>query len=491
MSTSNIKLMNVLIAAPLCLLSACSFAPEKRNVDPKEIFVQSKLDAEHELDYKQPASPPKLSLKQRMPQASTGNSIPSWINSKRYRFKAKNLSINEALRMFARTYNLNIYSEPDVSGRLTVDFKNLSLEKAMEIILGAHGYYWQWQNNLIYVGKYLTKNYVVDYVRLIRSGKGSSNTSSVGGTSAGGNTSSSISQDDSISFWEELELQLKNLVSESGRLTINKMAGTIQVTDTNERLKDIEKYLSNIKNAVTRQVMIEARIVEIQLNDDNRLGVDWGAMNILNFTGLTDTISSIASSTVSLKAATAQLSYNDGRFKGVINALSEQGDIKVMSQPRIRTLNNQPAIIKVGTDRTFFAAQATSTTNAGATQVVTSEQATTITEGLVLTVTPQISGDGKIMLDVSPVITRIADIITSRNGSTAPVLDIKQTSTLIQARSGEMIVVGGLIQDSKINKIRKIPILGSIPLIGRLFSTRSESTQRSETVIFLVPKIIG
>ena len=479
----------VAIALSALILSGCSENPVKKVVEPNEIFVQSKLDVDHELKYKKEVSPPKLSLRQRMSVADTGKQAPSWVNAKKYRFKANKVKVSEALRMFAKTYNLNIYHEPEIEGAITVDFKNLSLNKSLEVILGSHDYYWQWQNNLIYVGKYQTKNYVIDYIRLTRGGSGSSSTSSSLG--AAGQTSSSITQGDKISFWAELENQLKNLVGESGRLTINTMTGTIQITDTTKRINEVERYIADIKKALTRQVVIEARIVEIQLTDDNRLGIDWGGIDLLNFTALTDTISALASQAVNIKTATAQLSYNDGRFKGIISALSEQGNIKVMSQPRIRTLNNQPAIIKVGTDRTFFAAQSTSTSSAGATQVVTSETATTVTEGIVLSVTPQISSDGKIMMDVSPVITRIADVVTSNFGSTAPVLDIKQTSTLVQARSGEMIVIGGLIQDSKIKRMRKVPVLGSIPLIGNLFKSRSESTVRSETVIFLIPKIIG
>ena len=489
----NIKGFKQIVATlPLCLLAACSSSPEKRTVEPNEIFVQSKLDPSHELNYRKPVAPPSLSLQQRMPKAKTGDQVPSWISAKKYRFRANRIQIREALSMFAKTYNLNIYYEPEITGEITVDFKGLSLDKAMEVILGSHGYYWQWQDNLIHVGKYQTKSYVIDYIRLTRSGSGSSSASiAMGGGQAGGETSASITQGDNISFWGELEAQLKNLIGENGRLTINKTTGTIQVTDSTDRIMEIERFITDVKKSSTRQVMIEARIIEVQLSDDNQLGVDWGEINILNFTGLTDTISSLTSKSLNVKTATAQLSYNDGRFKGVIQALSEQGNIKVMSQPRIRTLNNQPAIIKVGTDGTFFATQATSTTGAGATQVVTSETATTVTEGIVLSVTPQISSDGQIMIDVSPVITRIADVITSQFGSTAPVLDIKQTSTLVRARSGEMIVVGGLIQDVKIKRTRKVPFLGSIPLLGRIFSSRSDSTQRSELVVFLVPKIIG
>ena len=480
----------------LCLLSACASSPEERQQEDESTVVQKKVSTEKEKSEKQKqvmVPPPKLTMAQRMPRTDNRNQPPSWIGNKKYRFKANNISIRAALKMFGKAYKLNIYHEPEITGKVTVDFNNLPLKKAMEIILGAHGYYWQWEDNLIYVGKYQTKTYAIDYIRLTRSGNGTSST--VSSSSAGGvnstRTSASITQGDKISFWEELEGQLKTLVSENGRLSINKTTGTIQITDTHNRVMEIDRFIADIKKSLHRQVLIEARIVEVQLSEDNRLGVDWGEMSGFDFTGVTNTLFGMTSGAINIKTATTNLTYNDGRFKAVINALSEQGNVKVMSQPRIRTLNNQPAIIKVGTDRTFFSTTATSTSTSGSTQVVTSETPTTVTEGVVLSVTPQISSDGKIILDVSPVITRITDVTTSQFGSTAPVLDIKQTSALVRAESGEMVVVGGLIQDVKSKRTRSVPILGSIPLIGYLFRSTGESYQRTELVIFIVPKIVG
>lgn len=437
--------------------------------------------------------PPNLTLQQRLPKADTSDQIPSWISDRKYTFKANDLDIRQALRMFSRLYDLNIYYEPEVSGNITVAFNNLPLKKAMEVILGSHKYYWQWQENLIYVGKFQTRNFVIDYIRLTRTGTNSSNISisNQGENQDSGGTQSTISQGDKISFWDELEKQLKTLVSNTGSLTINKTTGTIQITDTPDRIKQVERFIKDIKGALHRQVVIEARIFEVQLNDDNSLGVDWGEVNFLDFAGVTNTINGMVNGGISMKTATANLTYNDGRFQGMIKALSEQGNVKVMSQPRIRTLNNQPAVIKVGTDRTFFSTVATTTSNSSATQVVTSEKATTVTEGVVLSITPQISREGNIILDVSPVITRIADVTVSQNGSTAPVLDVKQTSTLVQANDGEMVIVGGLIQDSTIKRNRRVPLLGDIPLLGRLFKSDATSKRRTELVICLVAKVIG
>jgi len=509
--------LKALMILPLCLLVACASSPQTRSDNNGEIFDSeggyyfehidddptkvtgksvspvppSKTKKSPTIEAKDekplPAvAPPKLSLKQRMPKVNADDQIPSWISSKNYSFKANNLDVRDALKMFSRMYGLNIYYEPEVKGKITVEFSGLPLKKALEVILNSHKLYWQWQSNLIYVGKFQTKNYVIDYIRLTRTGSSNSNISV--SSQSGSNTT--ITQSDNISFWDELDIQLKNLISETGKLTINRTTGNIQITDTPDHIQQAEKFINNIKKTLTRQVLIEARIVEVQLNDDNRLGVDWGEMNFLNFTAITSTMAGLTNGGLSLKTATANLTYNDGRFKAMLNALSEQGNVKVMSQPRIRTMNNQPAIIKAGTDRTFFSTTATATTSSGSTQVVTSEKATTVTEGIVLSITPQISGDGNITLDISPVLTRISDVTVSQHGSTAPVLDIKQTSALIQVASGEMAVIGGMIQDLKVKQSRHVPVLGNIPVIGRFFSSESTSIQRSELVIYLVAKII-
>jgi len=188
------------------------------------------------------------------------------------------------------------------------------------------------------------------------------------------------------------------------------------------------------------------------------------------------------------RAATSRLSFQGGSFDVVLEALSEQGDLKVVSQPRIVTLNNQPALIKVATDQSFFISTTTAGT-AGSPPIIT-EQVRTVSAGLVLSVTPQISEDGWIMLDVSPIITRLTDIVTSPNGSTAPVLDVKQSAGLVRLRDGEMVIIGGLIQDQVSETERKVPLLGDIPGLGRLFRGTFHVKEKRELVIFLSPKII-
>ena len=187
-------------------------------------------------------------------------------------------------------------------------------------------------------------------------------------------------------------------------------------------------------------------------------------------------------------AATTAISFQDGSFDVVLEALREQGEIQVVSQPRIVTLNNQPALIKVATDQAFFT-QTIAQGAAGTGNIIT-EQVRSVTVGLVLSVTPQVSEDGWIMLDVTPIISRLRGIIESpQKTATAPVLDVKQSSGLVRLRNGEMVLIGGLIQDEYSETERKVPLLGDIPWLGRLFKGTYTAKQKSELVIFLSPRI--
>src|SRR5262249_17205929 len=174
----------------------------------------------------------------------------------------------------------------------------------------------------------------------------------------------------------------------------------------------------------------------------------------------------------------------------MIAALKEEGRLKVVSQPRLRSLNNQTAIIKVGQDRPFFTQQSQFVTGVN-TVSQTGDTLQVITIGTVLSITPQVATNGWISLDISPAITGFVEEVESKSGlSTAPILDIKQASTLVRVRNGETIIMGGLIQNKTSKTIRKIPYIAEIPYLGKLFTGTFENKTKTELVIFLTPRIV-
>lgn len=459
---------------------------------------------------------PPLPLRERMswPAAEVVKEVQS--EEKLYSFVARDLPMRKAIQLFAKAHKLNVLIDDEVQGKVNVEFHDLSFSLAMNAILGSQGYFWEQEENLIRVKAWDTRLFTINYIRLSRSGVGKteaqvSSGSSSGGTGDAAEASSkagqiSIEQENKVRFWEELEKQLATLVSEKGRLVINRIAGTVQVSDLHNRVEEMARYIEEINHAIHRQVDIEVKIVEVTLHEDFSLGVDWSRLmeggngGTDNDFTITTGISSPAgrgsalpsvfnlTSTKINQAGTTELT-------AMINALSEQGEVQIVSQPHIRTLNNQSAMIKVGTDRTFFRReQNTDTTSAGS-STSTTDVPQVVTEGIVLSITPQISRDGWVMMDISPVVTRVSSVSEVKDvdgvvESSAPNLDIRQTSSLIRAFNGETVVIGGLIQTTEADTDRGVPGMQSVPGAGYLFKSQYETMVKKELIIFLTPKLV-
>jgi len=427
-----------------------------------------------------------------------------------YSFVAKNLPIDQALKLFSRTYKLNIVTEKDVQGTVDAEFQNLSFDEAMSALLDSLGFYWERQGQLVFVRAWQSKVFTVDYIRVVRSGAGTSQAQVTSGAESGGESSAAggveIKQSDSVEFWRELEAQLKPLVSEHGRLSINRLAGTVQVTDLYPRVREIGGFIRQINNAIHRQVEIEVRIVEVSLSDDFSLGIDWSqiansAQNNTSFDiGISNIIGSAAGG-FTIKSPSLNVGLNgvsdsgNTTYSAMLTALQEQGTVNVISKPHIRTLNNQAAMIKVGTDRTFFRKEVQTDNTTSGSSTSSTDVPQVVTEGLVLALTPQISAEGWIMMDVSPVITRVSSIseVKDSNGnvlSSAPNLEIRQSSALVRAKNGETIIIGGLIQSVESETNRSVPLLGDIPILGYAFKGTYKKKFNRELVIMLTPRLV-
>lgn len=496
----NIRARNVWGFASACmLLGACVHTVP---LEPVTDYAEERAIREEVWSISRPDSSPVPAVEpEAEPEA----------DEKLYSFVARNLDIAQASKLFGKSYGLNVVVDQAVTGKVSVDLTDLPFAEVMESLLGANGYYWERRGNIVYVKSWQTRTFSVDYIRLVRSGSGSSQaqvSSSSSGSEGSGESAAgtmTIQQTDKVDFWTELEAQLGALISDDGRLVVNRLAGTIQVSDQYPRVQEVAAFVEQINAAIYRQVDIEVKIVEVTLNEDQSLGVDWSRL-VTNGDGefIQGNLSTLVLSPAGGRPAlppSADLSFSniDGglnKITAVVKALEEQGDVDIVSQPHIRTLNNQSALIKVGTDRTFFRKeQLTDATSAGS-QTFSTDVPQVVTEGIVLSITPQISMDGWITLDVSPVVTRVSSVseVVDDNGnvqSTAPNLDISQASSLVRARSGETIVIGGLIQTQQSDTIRRVPGLGHIPGLGRLFSSTYKSEAKKELIMLMTPRIVG
>jgi len=300
------------------------------------------------------------------------------------------------------------------------------------------------------------------------------------------------------------------------KVVINKSTGVILVTDYPINLNKVAFYLETVEGSSQRQVTIQAKIMEVILSDEHKEGINWkvieGLPRSINFAwGLTNKAGTTGypGSTTGYAAgdtSTGTTINTPGVFKikpfggvfalggagsevalsDIMQAISEQGDVKILSNPTISTLNNQKAIIRVGNQDVFFitGAVATQTT---VTQII---QPMTIDIGIILDVTPQIAEDGTIIMNIHPSITDKTGEKTTPDGkSTFPLLSVRETDTTVRVRDGQTIIIAGLMQEKKEESYTGVPVLDSIPLLGGLFRYKTDKKRNSELVIMITPTL--
>lgn len=426
-----------------------------------------------------------------------------------------------ALRALGRTGQTLIQAEAGITGEVTIDFGGGTVRAALSALIEPAGLFFEVTASGIVVRQRQTVLYAIDYPQLTRSGSGSASitlggaTGGSGGNSRGiqnggsqnlasGNAASdatqvSISQENQNTFWTTLEAELRTMLKEGDSLVLNRFSGVAQIAAPVKRHESIRAFIEFVNRRITQQVEIEARIVEVTLRDEQKLGVDWDlAASTLDGVRVQARapldVAGVGGALLGANSFAATLGF--GRASAIIQALKQQGEVKTVAQPRLRALNNQTAFIKVGEDRPFFRLQQTTTLQQpGATTAFNQTQETfsvsTITIGTILAVTPQIDGDRMITLDVLPAITRLQAIVTSPDGrQTAPVTEVKQASTIVRLRDGETAIIGGLISEETAATERRIPLLGKLPLIGAAFRSKANLRARTELVIFLTPRLV-
>lgn len=424
-----------------------------------------------------------------------------------FSFKAYSIDLHTALALFAQSAGLTLRSEVPLEGNRSIEFNNKDLNTAIETILAPDTIPWMIQENSLIVGKRPEptikkqlkalqiegdNNYriiTIDYPRTLRK-RTSAFEGSVNGLN-GKAAEVSIVSEDETDFWKEIETMVNALKSDEGIFSINFLTGVIYLQDQTANLNAIQNYLQKVVPILTRQVKITARIYEVTLSDDNALGIDWSFTSQKNI-GTLDQGSSFSTATdytdgYKPNVLTANLGFVES-FNVMINALSEQGDLRSVSQPRIITMHNQPAIVKVGTLYPYFTTLVQVDPQTGIRNIT--ETVEVISLGTWLSITPQISRDSTITLLVDPVLSDLTGTVTSIQGATAPIVDIKQSSSILRVRDRETVRISGLQQTKDQSIQRKVPLLGDIPVLGSLFRWSYESKVRKELVIFITTEVV-
>ncbi|MFH1842643.1 MAG: hypothetical protein ABIF77_05505 [bacterium] len=432
------------------------------------------------------------------------------------------VDIQEILREVALRGGYGLQMAPDITDKVNVHLENAPLEAALNAILEPVHLGHEIIDDMLVVYKQgmVTRWLTFDYPVTNREGSGkllvSGQSSGGGGGGRGGSgggggggqeNESHITSTAVMVVWPEVINALTSLIFQgdaeaagtagddvmaislsdmAGRsLVINPMAGLIQVTAEWNRVQKATKLLARLEESLRRQVAIEVRILEVTLTESHTTGIDWSTI-----TG-SDMDASLAT-TQGLSAPVFNFVVNSNDASGMLEAVSEQGAVKVLSSPRITTLNNQKAVVRVVNEEVFFEAVVTPAiiTNDGIIPSVVEYSPRIIPVGVILDVTPQIGESGTITLNVHPTISNIMRIESSPNEDTQPVISVRELDTVGTVRDGQTLVIAGLMSEGSMSSVKGIPFLKDIPLLKYLFSRTELEKTKIELVMLLTPLIL-
>jgi MSHA biogenesis protein MshL len=461
----------------------------------------------------------------------------------------------------------NIVLEAGVGGNITLKLKNVTLIEVLDAVREAYGYdYRRIPSGFVIVPAAMqTRLFQVNYIDLERRGTSrtrvasgqvgqSSSAATSGGAAAPGSdaqaqglsepagavfagnggkdadrikeiTGTSISTRSSSDFWPELEASLKGLVGTDGgrAIIVNAQSGIIAVRANPRELRDVQQFLDKIQDIASRQVIIEAKIVEVELSSAFQAGINWAAiaqqgsrtisgfqttpqqgfgsnnLQLLNqpsvpvTVGPGNPVTSVLSNSL---GGAFTLAVNAGSFNAYVQLLATQGKTRVLSSPRVSTINNQKAVIKAGDDEYFVTGVSSNTYVGVGASTASNLDLAPFFSGVALDVTPQLSGDGQIILHIHPTVSNVTQKVLSvtvsgvTNSLPLAFSQVRESDSVVKAKSGQLIVIGGLMLSNHQVQDYRVPLLGDLPLVGKLFQSQQKSDDHTELVILLRPIIV-
>ena len=464
------------------------------------------------------------------------------------------LSVNNApaAQVFMQLGSGTPYSmlvSPEVAGNVTITLKDTSVLEALESMRELYGYDYRVAGNRIFVlpNTVQTRLFKINYLPGRRegasdirvssssitqgSGSGSSGPAaggagpnSSGGTgSARGDDTAHVHTTSDADFWREVKASLVSLVGSADQrsVVLNPAAGVIVVRATPAELRHVEAYLKAMQLSIERQVMLEAKIVSVELSQGAQAGVNWAAFgslgnNKVSFgsaapgaalapkgSPITDGVNTITAGAGLAADAIGKgfygLAFQASNFAAMLNFLESQGNVQVLSSPRIATLNNQKAVLKVGSDELFVTGISTTTTTS-ATGAISTPSLTLqpFFSGVALDVTPQIDEAGNVMLHVHPTVSNVTEktknVDLGALGSFRLPLalsTVSETDSIVRVRNGQIVAIGGLMTQEQRDDRSGLPGISEVPLVGALFRQKTGSLTKRELVILIKPSVIG
>jgi len=508
--------------------------------------------------------PPVSSLANSLPQARA-------VIEERFNVAFNNVPAQQFFVSLAAGTRYNMLVHPEVSGNITANLRDVTMVEALDAVRELYGYDYRIEGTRIYIRPLTIQSrmFQVNYLTAQRLGmsnlrvsstsvadvsnNGNNNNNGNNGSNGNNNNQQNNNNQDNNNqgnngqggrlrdasnvmtrtesdFWKELKLSLETLVGgkEGGRsVVISPQSGVIVVRGMPDELRAVDRYLRATQLSVERQVILEAKILEVELNSGFQSGINWSAFGTGNNhritggvvqpgTGLgtlqttdpvgnavTGLVSSTGRNIVTATEAAGTLfglAFQTSNFAALISFLESQGTVHVLSSPRITATNNQKAVLKIGTDE-FFVTGVSTTTNTNAAGNGTVSPNVTLQpffSGVVLDVTPQIDEHGNILMHVHPSVSQVSTVNKSVNlGTSLGALNLPLASSttsefdsMVRGQDGKVVAIGGLMRQATTSDRSGVPGVGGLPVIGNLFSNRQEVMQKRELVVLIKPTVI-
>lgn len=551
----------MMIGAGLVGCTSNPFAPPNSSINPK---IQNELATSAAKAQAQVTPPPKEvtdelfePLKIEPPKALAKRVEP------RFDLVVNKAPAAQVLMGIVSGSPYSIALSPELKGEISINLRDVTLFEALNALRDLYGYEYKMNGKQIFVEPQTlqTRVFQVNYITGARrgtsatrvtsgtasgsgaggaagvagqaaamtgSGSGSTTGTNAAGASGASNLqvyASDVSMRTNNDFWDEIAGSLSSLIGEENgrKVIINPQSGLVMVKAMPKEIRQVEKFLSLMQVTVDRQVILEAKIIKVQLNRNSQQGINWaflrkGARDVtfgnvngntsLGTTGtVTDgTVSSTApgflsnSSPIPLGGAAFALAVQGGNFSALLTFLETQGNVEVLSSPRIATINNQKAVLKVGNDAFYVTNVKTNVTTTTGGAIVTPDiQLQPYFSGISLDVTPQIDKDDNIILHVHPFVSDVTQVnrtvtLSSANGGTYTIptasSNINETDSIVRTRDGSVIAIGGLMSESVDNTRTKVPGLGDVKFLGNLFRQKDLSSTKTELVILLKSTVV-
>ncbi len=531
-----------LIVVILVFIAGC--APVPRGVPAEENLARTIMESFPEPLDSGAVAEPDL----KIPPVASKSDVPVLIPKKpsvpeeRFDVTANRAPAREFFMSLVQGTPSNMVVHPDVEGEISLILKNVTLPEVLEVVSANFSFDYRRTaiGYQIMPAGLRTRAFEVNYLNMVRRGISQTRVSS-GQVSQvkdseddEGNddkklkvvSGSRIDSESLADFWRELDAGMRTMLppSEGRRFIIQPQAGLVVVRAFPAELKEISNYLQAVQGNLQRQVVLEAKILEVQLNDGFQSGINWAALSevgdgktaVYGQTGggtiFSDGVSEIAGNSGTLNPLSAvlpegtdtsafggvfSLALNLNDFTAFIELLKSQGDVQILSSPRIATVNNQKAVIKVGSDE-FFVTEVSSDTVTGTTSSTSSDiTLTPFFSGIALDVTPQIDSSRNVTLHIHPTVSEVVDqiknITVDGEEQSLPLAfsTVRESDSVVRAASGQIVVIGGLMKDGYKKETASVPVLGDLPIIGNAFRHTKMVSKKSELVILLRPVVVA